>query len=261
MSTKTPSTETNDVTRLSWGLGAYLLGVTLLAMYLLIKCWPGSSDQEQSVIAMVLLSGALGSQIHALTSFASHIGLKQFDSAWLWWFVFRPVSGALLALVFYFSVRGGLLLLVEGDATEIRVSGIAAISMLVGLFTEQATHKLKELFDTLFAVKNEPKHDAENQQTSAADVDTPTLLVNGLDPKQIKQGSPDSKVAILGENLTSDLSVKLADSIYPVALDEQGNAHVTLPEAALQTEGKQVLVVMSKDKQPVAELELDIVAE
>ncbi len=233
-------------------LGVYLLTVTLGAIYLLIYTWPESGEDEPSIILTALLAGALGSQIHALASFAAHTGSKQFDSAWTWWFIFRPVLGALLALVFYFSIRGGLLLMVDGGATEIRVSGVAAIAMLVGLFTEQATHKLKELFDTLFAVNGKTGNKGNKAPAQKQSE------IRELNPKSVKKGSKDTTMELIGENLTEGLVVKMDDQTYTTSVDAEGRCQFTLPEKALQKEGKKTLVVSSKDKKELATLTLEI---
>ncbi len=235
--------------------GIYLFAFTICAICSLIYVWP-ASDQvpDKQIIAIALLAGALGSQIHALASFAAHAGNNQFDSAWGWWFVFRPILGALLALVFYFSIHGGLLLMVDSEASSIRVSGLAAISMLVGLFTEQATHKLKELFDTLFAVNGKPT-DTNNKPKAV-----PQSTVTSLKPSTVKKCSPDTLIELVGKNLKEGMQVTVDDGeTYQVSPAQDDHYTFTLPKQLFLEVGEKKLDVLSKNKTKIATLQLKVV--
>lgn len=108
---------------------------------------------EERLLLLVIAAGALGSYIHSATSFADYVGNKKFTRSWTWWYLLRPMIGVALALIVYFVVRGGFLLLVGGsqpEAHEINAFGIAALAGLVGMFSKQATDKLDEVFTTIF---------------------------------------------------------------------------------------------------------------
>lgn len=106
---------------------------------------------DERFILLVLLAGAIGSSLHAATSFATYVGNRSFVQSWYLWYAMRPFVGALLALVVYFVVRGGFLPLVtDGGDVDANPFGIAALSGLVGMFSKQATDKLREVFDNLF---------------------------------------------------------------------------------------------------------------
>ncbi len=166
-------------------LGLYLLGLTVYTVYLLLMFWPelsaaaasdgtsmpwrrgvefwwlgtrsGEISAEVRLLTIVIFCGVVGSQIHALKSFSNYTGSRMFGAHWVWWYLLRAPSGALLALVFYFAMRGGLLLLSNGHgAGDFHVFGVAGIATMAGLFSEQAIHKLKELFDTMFTAKRAP---------------------------------------------------------------------------------------------------------
>ncbi|HEY2068785.1 MAG TPA: hypothetical protein VGG48_04460 [Rhizomicrobium sp.] len=100
----------------------------------------------------VLSVGALGSFIHAATSLADYVGNREASNSWVVWFFLRPFIGSALALVFYLALRGGLL---SGttSATSLNVYGFAGLSAVSGMFSKQATDKLREVFDTLFRTK------------------------------------------------------------------------------------------------------------
>jgi hypothetical protein len=58
-----------------------------------------------------------------------------------------------LALIVYFMIRGGVVM-GNGGAGNLSPSGIAAIAGLVGMFSKQATDKIKEVFEFIFQVQN-----------------------------------------------------------------------------------------------------------
>jgi hypothetical protein len=113
---------------------------------------------EVRLLLLVLLAGAIGSYIHASSSFVDYLGNRTLISSWVWWYLLRPFIGMMLALLFYFVFRGGFITAGvnqggEGAASFINPFGIAALAGLVGMFSKVATDKLNEVFLTLFAPK------------------------------------------------------------------------------------------------------------
>jgi hypothetical protein len=138
-------------------LGLYLLIMAGILAYLLIKLWPDSTGKlnELIIIKLVILSGALGSYVHAATSFATYVGNRSLEMSWTWWYILRPFIGMALALIFYFVIRGGFFTAgADDNLKSVNLFGIAAVAGLVGLFSKQATDKLRELFDNLFRTVN-----------------------------------------------------------------------------------------------------------
>jgi hypothetical protein len=154
-------------------LGVYLLVTPVILAFLILALWQSSNEtignvwekiaplhmfgkesmvhHEFRLVLLVILTGALGSCVHATTSFVTYKGNKRFESSWCWWYVLRPFIGMALALIFYFVIRGGILLLTSETQTgKINEYGIAAVSGIVGLFSKNAIDKLRELFDTMF---------------------------------------------------------------------------------------------------------------
>ena len=133
---------------------AYILTAALL-FYLLSAVWPSGSESalgltaEVRLIWLVVITSALGSYIHTVTSFALYAGNRRLYASWLAWYLLRPAISAALALIFYFSLRAGLFSGATADQT-INPFGIAAISGMVGMFSKQATEKLGKIFDTIF---------------------------------------------------------------------------------------------------------------
>ena len=124
-----------------------------------------------ALLMLVVIVGALGSLIHAATSFAEYAGTRRFYSSWIVWYLVRPVVGASLALLLYFAIRGGFF---SGSSQTSSVDpyGMAALAGLAGLFSKQATDKLREVFETLFHVSE--KTGDEQRETNAARNDQQT---------------------------------------------------------------------------------------
>ncbi len=173
-------------------LGAYLIGLALVLAYALFALWPeqaagapstrfslfwglisGTMSYDQRLILLVLLAGALGSYLHAATSFADYVGNQYLMKSWVWWYVLRPFIGMALALTFYFVLRGGFLS-AGADTTDVSMYGIVALSILAGMFSKQATDKLSELFSTLFQTRQkvERADSMEKKETTTATAKT-----------------------------------------------------------------------------------------
>ena len=106
---------------------------------------------EPVLLLMVIAVAALGSLIHASTSFASFVGNGKAKASWLWWYLLRLPIGMSLAIVSYVVFRGGFFAGDQGpEATN--PFGFAALAGLAGMFSKQATDKLEEIADALFRV-------------------------------------------------------------------------------------------------------------
>jgi hypothetical protein len=149
--------------------GFYLIVLNMALLYLLIRIWPGKPasadglvhvtiihkyferdlDLETVYLSLVALVGALGAFIHLATSFTEFLGNRTFIASWKWWYALRPFIGSALALLVYFAARGGLIA-GTGNAKDLSPYGIAALAGLAGMFSKQATDKLREVFENLF---------------------------------------------------------------------------------------------------------------
>ncbi len=146
--------------------GAYLIVLNVVLLFTLLKIWPTTvpleparevvafgrtfaMPPERTFLVIALLAGALGSYIHLATSFADYAGNRQLVGSWLWWYTLRPFIGMALAVIMYFVVRGGLILPTTSPE-GLSPYGVAAIGALAGMFSKQATDKLREVFENLF---------------------------------------------------------------------------------------------------------------
>lgn len=167
----------------------------------------------------MILIGALGSFIHAATSFATYVGNESLKESWMWWYVLRPFMGMALALIFYFVLRGGML---SGGAKaeDISLFGIAAVAGLVGMFSKQATDKLEDVFDNLFKTSagkgDEQRKDSLSEMVPVTEVMIPRKTMSIY---ELKQGQDLGKTSI--EELLAILSKGV--SRVPI-LDHDGYA-------------------------------------
>lgn len=171
---------------------AYLILFSILLLHGLVQFWPPPIPAEESaptsspvtfllwtfsisdevrLLLIVALAGALGGLVHALRSLYWYVGNRKLVRSWLVMYILLPFVGTTLGLVFYLAIRGGFF---SPQATVQQTSpfGFAALAGLVGMFSEQAVLKLKQVAETLLieapegedAEPQEPKADAKPQE-------------------------------------------------------------------------------------------------
>jgi putative Ig domain-containing protein len=118
-------------------------------------CWHPWITREAQLLLLVIFAGALGSYLHAIMSLADFIGNRTLKASWFWWYVSRPFLGMAMALVFYAVVRGGFLAGTPADANVVNPFGVVAIGALVGMFSDKAAQKLKQIFDVVFTANDD----------------------------------------------------------------------------------------------------------
>lgn len=202
-------------------LGGYMIIVSGLLVYCLFVMWsPAKVENSELVtttlfwnkftfstdvqlIIIVVILAALGSNVHNAMSFIDFTGNRKLFRSWVWWYILRIFVGVSLALIFYFVVRGGFLSV--GDNTQdINKYGIAAISGLVGMFSKQATDKLRELFDNLF--KTSKPDDREDKITDVIP------QINEINPSNITAGAKGVSLTIKGSGFVEGSVVKIGEA-------------------------------------------------
>ncbi|UII31181.1 S1 family peptidase [Fulvivirga ulvae] len=108
---------------------------------------------------IMLFSAGIGSSITSILAYLLHASEKKdFDLAFVPWYFARPMMGMLLGLIFYFAMKGGILVLTMDEAREgpqnLNDFALAAVGALVGMFSKNALEKLREVFNTLFNTKD-----------------------------------------------------------------------------------------------------------
>jgi len=142
----------------------YFILLTLFALYTLVQMWPLTDSSDSTIqffnstfelsndgrlLLIVIISGALGSCVHVIRSLSSYIGERKLMWSWIPMYIFRPFAGAILALVIYLVLRGGLFSS-NAEIQDTSTFGFAGIATLAGMFSEQAVLKLKEIAEQVF---------------------------------------------------------------------------------------------------------------
>lgn len=186
--------------------GIFVLGVGLALVYILIKIWPkvphgaGNSGQaaaqptkpapvdlfwglfkfnlltETALIVLTAVMGGIGATVFIAVSFSDYVGNRRFERSWVWFYLVRFFVGPALAVIFYFTLRGGFLA-TSSSGSDINPYGVAAMAGLVGLFSKQAGDKLHQVFDALFQV--DPGH---GDATRGDGVANPKPTISGIQP-------------------------------------------------------------------------------
>ncbi len=153
-------------------LSLLFAALTVLLIYTVIQAWPpaapaGASQtpsstgfnyfgftvtipDEARIFIVIVASGAAGGALHTLRSLSWYVGNRNLLWSWVLMYCLLPFVGALLSAIFYVLLRGGLLS-AQTSTGNLNVYGFAAIGALVGLFSEQAVTKLKDVFSNLFS--------------------------------------------------------------------------------------------------------------
>lgn len=176
--------------------------VTVLKFPLKITLGPLSDDQ--GLILLAILAGALGSYLHAAQSFAAYVGNRTAKRSWVWWYLLRAPIGASLGVLFYFVVRAGL---TTGVTDAVSAYGVVAFSALAGMFSKQATDKLAEVFDTLF--KTQQPAEYKDKLAHA----TPTIT--SVTPSPVPSGTTDVTLTVAGTGFEQGAAVQMQDTKLP----------------------------------------------
>jgi hypothetical protein len=233
-------------------LGLFYIVTALILFYLLFKAWPPDpwptdmvdglaknrptdgiiffarfpnlmfevhTSLDERLFFLVIVAGALGSYIHAATSFADYVGNRKLARSWIWWYVLRPFVGVGLAIIFYCVIRAGFL---TGGADDVSPYGVATLGALSGMFSKQATDKLEEVFTTIF--RPAPgKGDAKRGDKLSG----PTI--SGLTPRE-GPSAGGTEVTITGTGFVDKPSVKFADKAAAVTFDNATTIKAITPD-------------------------------
>ena len=154
--------------------------------------------EEVRLLLIVIIAGVLGALLHVIRSLFWYVGHRDLRSSWVLMYILLPFAGALLALAFYFLIRGGFF--PQAKADQSNPIGFAALAFLMGLFTAQAGVKLKQVFETIFS----PAPPGANAKPQL-----PAPKVAAVSPVK---GGRDLSVVITGENFSDGSSVRFGEA-------------------------------------------------
>jgi len=148
-------------------------------------------------------------------------------------YILLPFVGALLALGFYFLIRGGFF--PQAKADQGNPTAFAALAFLMGLFTAQAAMKLKQVFETIFS----PAPAGANAKPQL-----PDPKVTAVSPAKGKTAGGES-VVITGENFSEGASVRFGEaSAQRVTFVSSTTINAVTPQHAAGTVN---IVITNKD--------------
>jgi len=168
-------------------------------------------------------------------------------------YVLLPFTGAVIAVIFYAVIRAGLL---PVPSTKEASLVIVAISVLVGLFSQQAAVKLKDVAEAFLAKPAVGPAAESKPQGSVPPGTKPDSNAGQGGPKSTDpaQGKAGDKVQIKGTRMQTVTSimfgtVELGRAEYDL---KDGTLTITVPERpATQTDPKVNVVVKGDTPTPL----------
>jgi hypothetical protein len=148
-------------------VGTGILSFALLSLAAVVAIMRLQPTSDTRMALLMTCAAGVGSSIATILGFLEHASQKKdFDPAYAAWYVGRPLIGLLLGLLFFFIVKGGILVVLPTlSRADVKLDpyGLAAIGGMVGLFSKHATEKLHELFDVLFETKSQIKGQVQDE--------------------------------------------------------------------------------------------------
>jgi hypothetical protein len=163
---------------------------------------PPFGKADWKVIVFVIVMGSLGSMIYFSSSFVAYVGNRSFRSSWMWFYISRPFVGGALAVIFFLILGGGLL----NNTSTSNLMTIGVIAALVGLFSDRAVKKLSDIFDVVFAVK-----DDRGDKLKDGEAGDDQAAAKGAAGKQAQGASPkitSTEPSTLTKNQAAALTVR-----------------------------------------------------
>jgi hypothetical protein len=131
---------------------------------------------EARLVLLAVLMGLIGGSLSGLNSLASYRGEGKLTTSWFLFFFVAPFLGGGVSGLLYVTVRAGIL---TGTNVTFGASatpwGILAVSGLAGLFYDKTLLKLREVFVTLFAPRDDRSGKIESPRAEGLKITTESL--------------------------------------------------------------------------------------
>ena len=197
---------------------------------------------DYRLLLISLWFGALGSLLHAGSSFASFVGNRQLLGSWLPWYIVRPFLGAGLAAVFYVVVRAGLATTGGMPLADVSHFTVAAAAALVGLFTHRATVKLGEVFDAIFP----PREGNQHADTLGGEQSATAPRITALSPERVRVGEDAIPVEIVTDHASDDVTLAVSGEETEFRRLPSGNLRFVLEAGLRERQGTVEVVLRSE---------------
>jgi hypothetical protein len=198
-----------------------------------VKVTIGPLSDDQGLILLAILAGALGSYLHAAQSFAAYVGNQQAKRSWVWWYLLRAPIGSALGVLFYFVIRAGL---TTGVTDAVSAYGVVAFGALAGMFSKQATDKLAEVFDTLF--RTEKSAELKDKLTP------PAPSITSVTPSPVPSGSAAVSLTVAGTGFARGAKVQMGDTKLETEFKSPTQLVAAIPGANRPASGTDVNLVV-----------------
>ena len=125
-------------------------------------------EGELKVVAACVLFGGLGGVTYCLRGvYLNACVRKQWDIAWLPWYLLRPIVSLVLGGVSYLFVKSGLLLLGAMQDQTGSQFGIWAISFIAGLNVDRFLAKIEDIGLTVWGIEPSRQSKPEAKPTAS----------------------------------------------------------------------------------------------
>jgi len=194
----------------------------------LLGVFHGRPNPEAAFLIIVLLFGAIGAGVHALSSLTTYLGNGTFLGRWTWWYLIRTPIGATVALLLYLVLRGGLIS-ADSPTSVVNPYAVSAVAGLSGMFAKNATDKLQEIFVTLFRTAG-----GGDAQRADKVID---FRVDTADPARMTAGEPGGPVVLRGVGFGSGTTATVGGAPRALTYVSTTEVRVTLTAQDLADPG------------------------
>jgi membrane protease YdiL (CAAX protease family) len=136
-------------------IGIYLLSILLLYVSIAVRTYLNqSADKFAFSLILIFCSGGIGAVIYSIRGFYKNLAKEKFNfDSWVWWYIFRPIIGAVTAVFVYFLIVGGLLSIGSISTVDYSKGLIAycGLAFLCGFCFTQIAAKIKDVASTIFS--------------------------------------------------------------------------------------------------------------
>jgi hypothetical protein len=140
---------------------------------------PADVAGDGPMLFLVVLMGAFGALLAAIRSFVNFVGSRSFVPSWSFYYLFRPMFGAGLALIVFLAYRIGAVSGPKGG-TPADPFTAAFVAGMVGLFADTVLQKLKELVDQLFRPQDTRSDKLPGEAHASVPAITRLTVANGV---------------------------------------------------------------------------------
>ena len=159
-------------------------------------------------------------------------------------YLLLPFSSASLALVFYFVIRGGFfspqVTPTQNTLEAVNPFGLAAIAAIIGLFSQQAVLKLKEVAETLLMKPESGRNATPQEALKLISISPSSGKPDGDDQVKIIgtgfadgddvvfDGSPATNIKVVNSTLITAFTPKHKEGVVDVVITRKGGTSSVL---------------------------------